>query len=74
MDIAIPILNLKEQRKCKHKILYIPRKLEKIDCSESPVYNCSANGNENPKFPLVLSMQNGHKPSWSSIPFFSNAQ
>lgn len=48
--------------------------MEKMDCSESALHNCFANGNGNPGFSLVLLMQNGHKPSWSSIPFFNNAQ
>jgi hypothetical protein len=60
MDIANPILNLQKQRKCKHKTLYIPRNMDMVDLSKSPLHNSSTNGNENTIFPLVCSMENGH--------------
>lgn len=61
MDIANPILNLEKQRKCKHKILYIPGNMDKVDCSQFPFHNSSTNSNKNTRFRLVCSMENGHK-------------
>jgi hypothetical protein len=58
MDIANPILNLEKQRK-SHNFFYIPRNMDMVDWSKSPLHNCSVDDNENYEFPLVCLMENG---------------
>jgi hypothetical protein len=60
MDIANPILNLEKQRKERHKFFYIPRNMDMVDWTRSPLHKCLVDGNENYGFPLVCLMENGH--------------
>jgi len=65
MDNANPKKILEKQRKTRHKIHYIlgnmGKRFRKKDCSQSPIHNRLANGNESNEFLLACSMENGHK-------------
>ena len=60
MDIANPILNLEKQRKERHKFCHIPRNMDIVDWTRSPLHKCLVDGNENYESPFVCLMENGH--------------
>jgi hypothetical protein len=45
-DIANPILNLEKQRKERHTFFYIPRNIDMVDWTRSPLHKCLVDGNE----------------------------
>ena len=60
MDIANPILNLEKQRKGRRNFFYIPRNMDMVDWSKSPLHKFLVDGNKNYRFLLVYLMENGH--------------
>ena len=68
MDTANPLLNLEKQRKERHKCFYIPRNMDMVDWTRSPLHKCSLDCNEKYGFPLDCLMENGYNTIRAQTP------